>query len=127
MTNKIDYSETDTFKRDLKKLEKRYPTLSDDLAVAKRNALELFHLHNIDSHAVELLQSYSNEIYQIYKLRKFACRALKGRGVKSGIRIIYAYDEASQKIAFIEIYFKADQEKENRCKIEDFFKSKRIF
>jgi len=29
---------------------------------------------------------------------KFACRSLKGKGVQSGIRVIYAYFEEKDKI-----------------------------
>jgi hypothetical protein len=41
----------------------------------------------------------------IYKAKKFACRALKGKGVQSGIRVIYAYFKDDDKIELVEIYF----------------------
>lgn len=46
----------------------------------------------------------------IFKAKKFACRALRGRGSKSGIRVIYAYNEKEDRIDLIEIYFKGDKE-----------------
>ena len=57
------------------------------------------------------------EYPKIYKARKFACKSLKGKGVMSGIRLIYAYFEDKDVIEFIEIYFKADKEKEDRNRV----------
>ena len=34
----------------------------------------------------------------VYKLKKFACRALKGRGAKSGIRVIYSWNEEIKEV-----------------------------
>ena len=42
---KIKYSQTEEFKKDFKKLEKKYRTLKDDLLVAQRNAIEVFHIN----------------------------------------------------------------------------------
>jgi len=57
---------------------------------------------------------------QFFKVKKFQCKSLKGRGAKSGIRIIYAYFPTEQKIVFLEIYFKAKQEKEKKQRIMNF-------
>ena len=54
---------------------------------------------------------------KIYKAKKFACRSLKGKGVQSGIRVIYAYFEKEDKIELIEIYYKGDKENEDRERI----------
>lgn len=118
----IKYSETDFFRKDFKKLKKRFKTLDEDLEIAKKNAIELFHLLGIDNQSVVLVPRASNKNFQIYKLRKFACKALKGRGVQSGIRITYAYCLKSAAVVFVEIYFKADQENEDRQRIEAFLK-----
>ncbi len=48
---------------------------------------------------------------------------MKGRGVKSGIRVIYAFNETQQTIEFIEIYFKADQDLESKDRIRDYLDS----
>jgi len=53
--------------------------------------------------------------------RKFACRSLKGRGVQSGIRIIYAYFQEKDKIELIEIYYKGDKESEDRQRIFRYY------
>ncbi len=38
------------------------------------------------------------------KVKKIACKSLKGRGVNSGLRLIYAHFEAEQRIVFIELF-----------------------
>ena len=55
-----------------------------------------------------------------WKIRKFACRSLKGRGVKSGIRVIYSWCKSSSKVVFIEIYFKGDKENEDKERINRY-------
>jgi len=54
---------------------------------------------------------------KIFKAKKIACRSLKGKGVKSGIRVIYAYFESDDRIELIEIYYKGDKENEDRERI----------
>ena len=58
----------------------------------------------------------------IYKVTKFACKSIKGKGVRSGIRIIYAYYEKENIIEFIEIYHKSDKPNEDKQRIIDHYK-----
>ena len=58
----------------------------------------------------------------IIKVKKIASKALKGRGVNSGLRLIYAHFEPEQKIIFIELYHKNDKENEDRQRILNNFK-----
>src|SRR3989344_5039268 len=87
----ITYKNTSGFDKDLKRLLKKFRTLEDDIKIAKKNAIELFHLKNIDNHSVEPIPNFCTDELKICKIKKFACKALKGRGVQSGVRIIYAY------------------------------------
>ena len=114
----ISCSTTLKFDQEFKKLAKKYRSLEEDLIVAKKAALELFHIHMINNQSVFPMPQYCSEKLKIYKLKKFACRALKGRGVKSGIRIIYAFFPETYQVTFLEIYFKADQENEDRERIK---------
>jgi len=72
------------FKKDLKNLLKKYRTLNDDLDVVKR-VLEVTpderpsFSFSIDNPGIETC---------IIKVKKIACKALKGRGVNSGLRLI---------------------------------------
>lgn len=106
------------FKRDLKNLLKKYRTLNDDLEVVKK-VLEISpderppFSYRIDNLGLETC---------IIKVKKIACKALKGRGVNSGLRLIYTHFPVEQKIIFIELYHKNYKENEDRQRIIDNFK-----
>jgi len=57
----------------------------------------------------------------VFKVRQFTCRSLKGRGGRTGLRLVYAWDAASDAIILIEIYFKSDRENEDRKRILKYF------
>jgi len=114
------YRETDGFKRDFKKLLKKFRTLESDLETAKKSAIQLLHIQKIDTGSIFKIPGFSALGIEIYKLKKFACRALKGKGANSGIRIIYAFQAQSNTVAFLEMYFKADQANEDRNRIKTY-------
>lgn len=117
----MNYDETEEFKRDFKKLLKKFSSLAEDLEVNKQYRIELFHCKEIDSRSIFEIQGVGNtDVLKFFKVKKFQCKSLKGRGAKSGIRVIYAYLPADQKIVFLEIYFKTDQENEKKERIIDF-------
>jgi len=118
----IDYGETPEFGRDFKKLLKRFKSLRDDIAVVKKAAIELYHVQKIDNRAVFPVPQFCCDTVKLFKIKKFACKALKGRGVQSGIRIIYAYFPAAERVVFLEIYFKQDQEDMDLRRAREFFK-----
>ncbi len=114
----MTFDELAEFKKDLKNLLKKYRTLNDDLDVVKK-VLEVmpderppfsFRIDNLDLKTC------------IIKVKKIACKALKGRGVNSGLRLANAYFETEKKITFIELYHKNDKENEDRKRITDNFK-----
>lgn len=114
----MTFDELAEFKKDLKDLLKKYSTLNEDLDVIKR-VLEVTpderppFSFRIDNLGLETC---------IIKVKKIACKALKGRGVNSGLRLIYAFFLDEQKITFIELYHKNDEENEDRKRITDNFK-----
>lgn len=109
---------TKSFSKDLKKLTKRLPTLDDDLNVFIKTALFLRHKHQIDNNGIVQIPGFPFKDPQIFKAKKFACRSLKGKGVRSGIRIIYAYFAKENKIELIEIYYKdSDHRLEDKKRI----------
>lgn len=117
----ISYEETSDFSHDLKKLKKKFPLLEDDIETVKKNAIELFHITKLDNKSVFEISGVGNtDELQFYKIKKFACKNLKGRGVKSGMRAIYAFLPLENKVVFLEIYFKAKQENEKTQRIIDF-------
>ncbi len=105
------------FERDLKSLAKRFRTLEEDLATLIKTQLVLLHKLGQDNRGVFQVTGLPFRDPVIYKVKKFACRALKGRGANSGLRLIYAYFEGMDKIELVEIYFKGDKENEDRSRI----------
>jgi hypothetical protein len=105
------------FERDLKGLIKRFRTLEEDLATLLKTQLVLFHKLVVDNKGVFEIPGMPFDEPKMYKVKKFACRALKGRGANSGLRLIYARFEAMDKIELVEIYFKGDKENEDRGRI----------
>ena len=94
------------FEKDLNRLVRKFRTLNDDLNNFINTQLDLYHKMNIDNGGIFQITGLGFEYPKIYKAKKFACKSLKGKGVKSGMRIIYAYFEKEDKIEFIEIYYK---------------------
>lgn len=111
------------FENDFKKLSKRFRTLEEDLKIFVEKQLKLYHKLHIDNKGVFPISDIDIEYPKIYKAKKFACKSLKGKGVESGIRIIYAYYEKEDIIEFIEIYYKGDKENEDRKRILRYYKN----
>ena len=114
----MTFEELDVFTKDLKELLKKYRTLNEDLSVVKK-VLEVMpderppFSFRIDGLGLTTC---------IIKVKKIACKSLKGRGVNSGLRLIYAYFKEEQKVVFIELFHKNDKESEDRKRITDNFK-----
>jgi mRNA-degrading endonuclease RelE of RelBE toxin-antitoxin system len=105
------------FEKDLRKLVRRFASLEEDLQIFIKVAMNAFHKQNVDSRAILQIPELGIHSPKIYKARKFACKTLKGKGVQSGIRVIYAYHEEEDRIEFIEIYYKGDKASEDRARI----------
>lgn len=116
----INYEETEEFKKDLKKLLKKFRSLEEDLETVKKAVVEMRHVHAIDNLSTFEIPGFRKDNLSFWKIKKFACKALKGRGVKSGIRVIYAFKEETKVVTFLEIYFKADKENEDKDRLKKF-------
>lgn len=110
----MEYECLPEFEKDIERLSKRrFRSLPEDVEVLKKvlavspTALPpvSFNISNLPVRQ------------DIVKVKKFACKSLKGRGANSGIRVIYTFHVEEQKIVFIEIYFKGDKENEDRDRI----------
>ncbi len=110
------------FNKDLKKLEKRYKIIKVDLRILIDTQLFLYHKQKKDLTGIFQLRDLISNAPPVYKVKKFACRSLPGRGAKSGLRLIYSYIEEKDRIILIEIYYKGDKEKEDRKRINEFLK-----
>lgn len=112
------FTELTEFKKDLKTMVKKYQTLPEDLEVVKK-VLEVSpdqrppFSFRIDGLTIKTC---------IVKVKKIACRALKGKGMNSGLRLIYAWFKDEDKITFVELYHKNDKACEDRERILTNFK-----
>ena len=114
----MTFEELNEFRKDLKKLLKKYRSLNDDLKIV-RKVLRVEPKERppfsfrIDGLGIETC---------VIKVKKIACKSLKGRGVNTGLRLIYAHFEEEQRIVFVELYHKNIKENEDRGRILNNFK-----
>ena len=114
----MDISTISEYEKDVKKYKKKFRTIEEDIEIVKAILKIKPDQRPPFSQRIEGLGIGTC----IIKIRKIACRSLKGRGVDSGFRLVYAYFPEIPKIVLVELYFKADQEMENRERILKHFK-----
>ena len=110
----IRYEETNEFKKEFKTLKRKYKSLPKDLKILKK-VLDIFPNGNRSS-KFSILTKHSH--YTIIKAR-LSCSSLR----KSSLRIIYAYSSKENKIDFIELYYKGDEENEDKERIKSYLSS----
>ncbi|MDR0820145.1 MAG: hypothetical protein LBN19_01265 [Endomicrobium sp.] len=116
----INYSQTPKFGKDFKKLLKRFRTLEEDFKTMKESEIEIYHLKKGETNAVVPMQEFCGQDYLSMKVKKMACKSLKGKGNRSGLRVTYVFEQKENKITFIEMYYKSDQENESRERLSAF-------
>ena len=112
----MNFKETLEFQKDLKRLQRKYLSLNDNLDEFKK-ILTTFPT-GAGKHFAVL---YTTNNIKIMKAR-FFCRYLKG----ATLRVVYAYHENTQEIEFIEfieLYFKGEQTRESHRRIQDYIKT----
>lgn len=109
----MEYVELPEFSRELKRLRKKYRSLSGDLEKLKQTLAKL----NIGDGGNHWNCLYRSESVAVYKIR-LACQYLRA----TTLRVIYAHHKEPSRIVFIEIYFKGDKEDEDQKRIKDYLK-----
>ncbi len=118
---KISIERLPCFEKDFKKLLKKFRTLEEDLETFIKYQLKPFHLLDQDNLGIRQISNLGIVEPEIYKVRKFASKSLKGKGVQSGIRVVYAYFEDKNRIELIEIYYKGSKELEDKSRIKELY------
>lgn len=108
------------FSKDLKQLIKKYCSLEEDLEVFVKAQLYPYHKLQADNNGIFPIDNLGFESPKMYKAKKFACKALKGKGARSGIRVIYTYLPEFDEIYLLELYSKGEKENEDRDRIKSF-------
>lgn len=106
----MNFKELSKFRKEFKKLKKKYRSLPGDLEEFKK-VISVIPKGN-SKHFNIITQ---NDVVCILKARLF-CRYLKG----SSLRIVYAYFERREEIEFIEMYYKGDKSNEDRGRIKEY-------
>ena len=119
----MEFLELPEFQSDLKRLSKKYRSLAEDIGTLKK-VLSVSGMSGPRPPISFRLTDTGFDDPIIVKVKKFACKSLKGRGANSGIRVIYAYFPEEEIVKFVQIYFKADDENEDRQRISKHFKKK---
>lgn len=121
------FNELDEFKKEFKKLCKKYNSLEQDFLVFK-DVLEVAPRWDWlpEDTIVRISNLWENIIKEIYKVRKFRCQSISKNSKNSWLRIIYSYEEKTQEvnfeqIEFIEIFHKNDRENHNKERIEKYY------
>jgi mRNA-degrading endonuclease RelE of RelBE toxin-antitoxin system len=107
------FLELEEYKKDLKFLVKKYRSIIEDLEVVKQVLAVLPNERPPFSFEISDLGLSTCVI----KVKKIACKSLKGRGINSGLRLIYAHFPDESKIVFVEIYHKNVKENEDRKRV----------
>lgn len=118
------------FSKDLKRLSKKYNSIANDLETVLKVLVVFPHARPPFSFRLNNLGIESCVI----KVKKMACQSLKGKGVNSGLRLVYAHfenlessgrstipiDDAiakKERIVLVEIYHKNEKANEDRDRI----------
>jgi mRNA-degrading endonuclease RelE of RelBE toxin-antitoxin system len=114
---KIEFDELAEYKKDFKRLLKKYRTLESDMEDVRKDLNDEPGASPPFSFQIEGLGITTCVI----KVKKIASDSFKGHGVNSGFRLIYAYFEEEQRIVFVELYHKNEKENEDRIRIKANF------
>ena len=98
------------FEKDLKRLLKKYISLNEDLNKIKL----ILEVYPFARPPFSFLIYNKSNTTSIIKIKKIACRSLRGKGVNTGLRIIYNFNQETNTIELIELYHKNDQAVENQ-------------
>jgi hypothetical protein len=115
------------FAGDLKRLKKRYQSLDEDLAILIKALHVWLCLQGKAGQSYDdgyvLMSGYATEGCFLYKVKHMTCRALKGKGNRTGLRVIFAYWPGSDTFELIQLYFKADNESEDQQRVKDYVRT----
>ena len=113
----INFEELSEYKKDFKRLLKKYRTLESDIEDVRKDLNDEPGASPPFSFQIDGLGITTC----IIKVKKIASDSFKGRGVNSGFRLVYAYFPEEQRIVFVELYHKNEKVNEDRTRIKENF------
>ncbi|MDR2646100.1 MAG: hypothetical protein LBC04_02935 [Holosporaceae bacterium] len=122
----MKYLTDSRFEKELRTLAKKFRSLPEDFEILKRFSIEFFHAADAKgSNSIFKIEGCCNDRFESYIIKKVACKSLKGKGCKSGIRITYVLDKHLNTVIFMEMYFKADKKIEDKERLKEFIERTR--
>lgn len=110
----MNIEHTAEFKKDLKKLSKKYRTLPEDLKVLT-SAISVSPEGDGSKHWNLITKSGENSVYKV----RLTSRSVGG----DKLRVIYKYNKDQVVLLFIELYFKGDKVNEDTVRINKYLES----
>ncbi|MFA7451043.1 MAG: hypothetical protein WCY79_05740 [Bacteroidales bacterium] len=114
----IQFEELSEYRKDFKKLVKKYQTLHDDIAILKK----ILSIKPEERPPFSFQVAGTGVEAYVIIVKKIACKSLKGKGVNSGLRLVYAYCQEEHTIIFIELFHKNEKEHLDQDRITRNFK-----
>lgn len=109
-----EFHQLPEYQKELKKLSKKYPSVSNDIEDIKQVLLA-----SPTGIGKNFTIISSEKDIKIVKVR-IQCASLRIRT----IRLIYAYHANTIEFMYIEVYFKGDKENEDRDRITEYLENK---
>lgn len=114
----MQFTSVPEFDKEFSALLKKWRSLKDDLEILKSflQQMPCGYLSGIVRISGLGVQT------EIYKVKHFRCKDMKGKGSHSGIRVVYAYSPEQNKIEFVEIYYKEKDERDcDKSRIRKYY------
>ncbi|MEI6022866.1 MAG: hypothetical protein WCQ32_03450 [bacterium] len=109
-----EFHQLPEYQKELKRLSKKYPSVSNDIEDIKQVLLA-----SPTGIGKNFTIISSEKDIKIVKVR-IQCASLRSRT----IRLIYAYHANTIEFIYIEVYFKGDKENEDRVRISEYLENK---
>lgn len=119
----LRFKRHDCFRRDLKRLLRKYKSLEEDLGTFQK-ILRLVHAQKAfppEAQGIFRVAGIDPSIEDVFIAKKLACRSLKGSGVRSGIRVVYRFVRESMTVEYNEIFHKSRKPVEDKSRIEELY------
>jgi len=113
----MEFAKLPEFEKDMKHLLKKYRSLDEDLDIVRMILSKMPDERPPFSFRIDNLGITTCVI----KVKKIACKSLKGKGVNSGFRLIYAWFKEEKRIVIAELYYKSEKQTEDRQRLLEHF------
>ena len=117
----VTFETTPEFNKDLKKYSRKHRSLPEDIENLK-TALKVAHFTDgISSESMGFFPISHQEIPEgFFIAKKFACKAIKGSGSRSGYRVVYHLQGTIFKICLLELFHKNEKAVEDFQRMKDY-------